>query len=59
MVIDTSPIHSMRPKIRILIDSEGGVLDSEKVVDLVESPFLYVVKPLDDEDVPEFDDSDL
>ena len=55
VVIDTSPIHSMRPKIKILIDSEGVILEHDKVVDLVESPFLYVVKPLDDDDVPEFE----
>lgn len=55
VVIDTSPMHSMRPKIKILLDSEGVNLEHDKVVDLVESPFLYVVKPLDDDDVPEFE----
>jgi hypothetical protein len=40
----------MRPKVRILFDSEGERITEDKVIDLVESPFLYVVKPLDNED---------
>ena len=55
VVIDVSPIHSMRPKINIITDTDGAFLDMPKVVDLVQSPFLYVVKPLEDEDIPEED----
>jgi HD-GYP domain-containing protein (c-di-GMP phosphodiesterase class II) len=50
IVVDTSLIQSMRPKVRILFDSEGERITEDKVIDLVESPFLYVVKPLDNED---------
>jgi hypothetical protein len=53
VVIDTSTVHSMRPKVKILTDAEGVPLDIHKTVDLVQAPFLYVVKPLDDDDVPE------
>ena len=53
VVTDTSPIHSMRPKLKILTDSEGLPLDTPKVMDLVQAPFLYVVKPLEDEDIPD------
>ena len=53
IVIDVSPVHSMRPKVKILADSDGAPLDFPKEVDLVQSPFLYVVKPLEDEDIPE------
>ena len=53
VVIDVSPVHSMRPKVKILADSDGAPLDSPKEVDLVQSPFLYVVKPLEDEDIPD------
>lgn len=53
IVIDTSPVHSMRPKIRILINSDGTECEETKTVDLVQSPFLYVVKALDDDDVPD------
>ena len=53
VVIDVSPVHSMRPKIRILTDTDSAPLDLPKIVDLVQSPFLYVVKPLEDEDIPE------
>lgn len=52
VVTDVSPVHSMRPKIKILVDNEGVPLDLPKTVDLVQSPFLYVVKPLEDEDIP-------
>jgi len=53
VVIDVSPIHSMRPKVKIITDSDSTPLDMPKIVDLVQSPFLYVVKPLEDEDIPE------
>lgn len=53
VVIDISSVHSMRPKIKVLTDSEGSPTDQQKIVDLVQAPFLYVVKPLDDEDIPE------
>lgn len=53
VVIDVSPVHSMRPKVKILADSDGLPLDYPKEVDLVQSPFLYVVKPLEDEDIPD------
>ena len=53
VVTDTSPVHSMRPKLKILTNSEGLPLDTPKVMDLVQAPFLYVVKPLEDEDIPD------
>lgn len=53
LVIDTSSTHSMRPKVKVLIDSDGYEIVGDKTVNLVEAPFLYIVKPLEDEDVPE------
>jgi hypothetical protein len=53
VVIDTSQLHSMRPKVKIITGPNGSIVDEHRVVDLVEAPFLYVVKPLEDEDIPE------
>ncbi len=51
VVIDTSPQHSMRPKVKILVDAEGSPLPTPKTVDLVDSPFIYIAKAIDDEDL--------
>jgi len=58
LVVDTSSVHSMRPKVKIFIDSDGDEVTGDKIVNLVEAPFLYVVKPLEDEDIPELINSD-
>ena len=52
-VLDTSPVHSMRPKVKVLANSDGSMLEEPRIVDLVQSPFIYVVRALDDDDVPE------
>lgn len=51
IVIDTTSLHSMRPKVKILVDSEGAPLPAPKIIDLVDSPFIYIAKAIDDADL--------
>jgi HD-GYP domain-containing protein (c-di-GMP phosphodiesterase class II) len=44
-VIDISPMHPTRPKLFILVNSDGEHLKSPKFLDLEREPLLYVEKP--------------
>ena len=44
-VIDISPVHPTRPKLSILVDSDGERLKTGKVLDLEKEPLLYIEDP--------------
>lgn len=44
-VIDISPVHPTRPKLLILINSDGEQLKNPKFVDMEQEPLLYVETP--------------
>ncbi len=44
-VIDISPVHPTRPKLLILINSDGERLKNPKFLDLEQVPLLYVETP--------------
>ncbi len=44
-VIDISPVHPTRPKLLILINSDGERLKNPKFLDLEQEPLLYVETP--------------
>jgi len=44
-VIDISPVHPTRPKLSILIDSDGEKLNRPVLLDLEQEPLLYIENP--------------
>jgi HD-GYP domain-containing protein (c-di-GMP phosphodiesterase class II) len=44
-VIDVSPVHPTRPKVLIIINSDGERLTTQTFVDLEQEPLLYVETP--------------
>ena len=44
-VIDISPVHPTRPKLLILVNSEGERLKTGKIMDLEKEPLLYIEDP--------------
>jgi len=44
-VIDISPVHPTRPKLMILVNSEGEHLKTGKIIDLEKEPLLYIEDP--------------
>jgi len=44
-VIDISSIHPTRPKLNILVSSDGERLKTGKIVDLEKEPLLYIEDP--------------
>lgn len=51
-VLATNRKNLMRPTVELLWNARGGRLGSPKTVDLAESPFLFVSKPLSEELLP-------
>lgn len=51
-VLATNRKNLMRPTVELLWNARGGRLGSPKTVDLSESPFLFVSKPLSEELLP-------
>ena len=45
-VIAVNRNHPLRPRIEVVADSRGNRLSTPKVIDLSESPFLYVTGPV-------------
>ncbi len=45
-VVAVNRNHPLRPRIEVVADSRGNRLPTPKVIDLSESPFLYVTGPL-------------
>jgi hypothetical protein len=45
-VIAVNRNHPLRPRIEVVADSRGNRLPTPKVIDLSESPFLYVTGPV-------------
>ena len=44
-IIDISPVHPTRPKLSILINSDGEKLKRPEFLDLEEEPLLYIEGP--------------
>lgn len=51
IVVETCPDHPMRGKVKILKGPDGWPIDEYRIVNLCRSPFLYVVKPLEDDEI--------
>ena len=47
-VIAVNRNHPLRPQVEILADARGQRFGTAKVIDLSESPFLYITGPVDD-----------
>jgi hypothetical protein len=45
-VVAVNRNHPLRPRIEVVADSRGNRLQTPKVIDLSESPFLYVTGPV-------------
>jgi len=43
--------HPMRPKLKILYNSDGEKYPEEKVIELSKSPFLYIETPITEEEL--------
>jgi len=52
-VIATYPDQLMRPKLRILYDSQGRKVLTERIIDLPENPLLYIVDAMAEEELSE------
>ena len=50
-VIETHPSHPLRPKLRIIYDSQKRKVPTERIVNLPENPLLYIVDSVDEEDL--------
>ena len=50
-VIELDNSHPMRPKLKILYNSDGEKYPEEKVIELSKSPFLYVETPITEEEL--------
>ena len=50
-VIETYPSHPLRPKLRIIYDSQKRKVPTERIVNLPENPLLYIVDSVDEEDL--------
>jgi hypothetical protein len=46
-VIGINRNHPLRPRVEVVSDSRGQVLATPRVVDLAETPFLYITGPVD------------
>jgi hypothetical protein len=55
-VIETYPDQPMRPKIRIIFDSQNRKLLAERIINLQENPFLYIVDSVSEKEVQAFSD---
>jgi len=44
-VVDISPEHPTRPKISILVGSNGELLDTPGILDLEQEPLLFIEDP--------------
>jgi HD-GYP domain-containing protein (c-di-GMP phosphodiesterase class II) len=50
-VIETYPDQPMRPRLRIVFDSQGRRVLTERIVNLPENPLLYIVDSVPEEDL--------
>ncbi|MBW1973882.1 MAG: HD-GYP domain-containing protein [Deltaproteobacteria bacterium] len=51
-VVETTEREPLRPKIKILFDSQGSHVEKEEYIDLKDSHLLYVVDSVYEEDLP-------
>ena len=54
MVIETYPDQPMRPKIRIVYDSQNQKVLTDRIIDLPEDSLLHIVKSVTDEEIRQF-----
>lgn len=50
-VVELDNSHPMRPKLKILYNSDGEKYPEEKIIELSKSPFLYVETPITEEEL--------
>ena len=50
-VIETYPSHPLRPRLRIIYDSQKRKVLTERIVNLPENPLLYIVDSVSEEDL--------
>jgi hypothetical protein len=51
-VIETNENQPLRPKLEVWYDIKGNKMNEGKVVNLADSPFLYISDPLYEEELP-------
>lgn len=51
-VIETSEKQPLRPKVEVWYDVKGNKLEEGKVINLADSPLLYITDPLYEEELP-------
>lgn len=51
-VVSVNRHQPLRPELEVLVDSRGNRLDPPKPLDLAEAPFVYVVGPLHERELP-------
>jgi len=51
-VIETNEKHPLRPTVEVCYDVKGNKLEEGKIINLAESPLLYITDPLYEEELP-------
>ncbi len=56
-VVETYPSHPLRPKLKIIYDSQNRKVPTERIINLPENPLLYIVDSVSEEGLEDANES--